>query len=74
MLAGVVPGVEFDLPDGLVEGAIAEEVVEEFGVAYGVEGVEVAEREECADFVEEAVGHHGVDASVDAPAQLVGRE
>ena len=72
LLAGVVPGVQFDFGHGVVEVACAVEDGEEFAVADGIEGVEVAVREEAAHLVEEAVGHHLVHAEVDALVQHVG--
>ena len=70
LLAGVDAGVALDAGHGLVERELAVEVLKKLLVTDRIEGVEVALGVEGAGFAEEAVGHHLVDAGVDATEEL----
>ena len=70
LLAGVDAGVTLDAGYGLVERELAVEMLKKLFVTDRVEGVEVALGVEGASLAEEAVGHHLVDAGVDAAEEL----
>ncbi len=71
LFLGIDAGVLLDALDGHIQRPDAVKDVEEFFVADGVEGVEMAVGIEAADFVEQAVLHHGIHTLVDALEQVV---
>ena len=73
LLAGVDAGVALDAGHSLVERKLAVEVLKKLLVTDRVEGVEVALGIEGAGLAEEAVGHHLVDAGVDATEEFFAR-
>ena len=70
---GVVSGVLSYHVGGLFKRPFAVQVPEHLLVSDGVEGIEVAEGHDSADFVEESLCEHGVHSGVDAGIEVRAR-